>query len=96
MPAQYVDAWKISRNQYYANSGVSPFPQKASTVDIYAYLSNRRLYNGYTTYIRSDVVDWLEKNTDGWILDLCGKTAILQPDDAWNFIEWLLENRRLI
>ena len=89
MVAQYVDAWKISRNQHQLPDIITP--EESSTVDIYAYLLNDRTHNGYDTLIRSDIVDWLDENTKSWILNLCGNEVILQAEDAWHFIEWLSE-----
>ncbi len=90
MVAQYVDAWKISSKQLQLPDIITP--EESSTVDIYAYLINERNYDtGYKTFIRSDIVDWLEENTKSWILNLCGNEVILKANDAWDFIEWLVE-----
>jgi len=43
--------------------------------------------------IRSDVVRWLEENTEDWVLNLRGNEIVLLPDDAWNFLEWFDEQK---
>lgn len=108
IPDNYISAWYIINNQTGMTVDDSKFlssikadiflidkTEKFQSITIFQSKEEYDAFNP-SVLIRRDVVDWLDKHTDFWVLDLCKNEIRLSSEAAWDFWEWINEQETII